>query len=55
MIVSVISTWKDKILDYEIETRGSFALRHRQWLLAWKDKILDYEIETLKSLGIIIG
>ena len=38
-----VDTWKDKILDYEIEIL---------WLnlgtvltLTWKDKILDYEIE----------
>ena len=40
-------TWKDKILDYEIETktrRSSWRFR-----LTWKDKILDYEIETTAS------
>ena len=38
--------WKDKILDYEIET---FRDAHSKlvYLLSWKDKILDYEIETL--------
>ena len=40
-----LSTWKDKILDYEIETcvRLPESLRGG---LSWKDKILDYEIET---------
>ena len=40
------STWKDKILDYEIETSKS-QTKQTQALHAWKDKILDYEIETL--------
>ena len=37
--------WKDKILDYEIETAppgGGIAADNAPW----KDKILDYEIET---------
>ena len=37
-------SWKDKILDYEIETRITHGFRGQS--LAWKDKILDYEIET---------
>ena len=39
-----IKAWKDKILDYEIET----LLIILAWKLSgtWKDKILDYEIET---------
>ena len=37
--------WKDKILDYEIETH--IAQKSAVNLnLTWKDKILDYEIET---------
>ena len=38
-------TWKEKILDYEIETCPE---RHVPFahLDAWKEKILDYEIET---------
>ena len=39
-----IATWKDKILDYEIETRARAALVRAP--VTWKDKILDYEIET---------
>ena len=37
--------WKDKTLDYEIETRKGFTV---SVLLpcTWKDKTLDYEIET---------
>ena len=38
-------SWKDKILDYEIET-GLRVFMRRVSLLPWKDKILDYEIET---------
>ena len=43
--VALCVGWKDKILDYEIETL------FREWRDAivdecWKDKILDYEIET---------
>ena len=39
-------TWKDKILDYEIETEIKLtAASIRQF--TWKDKILDYEIETI--------
>ena len=38
-------TWKDKILDYEIETiKKVSSVYSRSW--SWKDKILDYEIET---------
>ena len=36
--------WKEKILDYEIETCSN-VLRERH-TLSWKEKILDYEIET---------
>ena len=44
-IVSV--AWKDKILDYEIETiSNTFVTIYSQ---PWKDKILDYEIETSLS------
>ena len=39
-------SWKDKILDYEIETCIAF-LRWVVMRCTWKDKILDYEIETL--------
>ena len=45
------STWKDKILDYEIET--STKWRDMRGLLTWKDKILDYEIET--KYWVIVG
>ena len=47
-----VSTWKDKILDYEIET----AIRRAWWLrqhFPWKDKILDYEIETMKIYQVL--
>ena len=37
-------SWKDKILDYEIETVITLMIEMR--FLTWKDKILDYEIET---------
>ena len=37
--------WKDKILDYEIETVLS-TLDCYVSNYTWKDKILDYEIET---------
>ena len=41
------NAWKDKILDYEIETiHYRFGLTRRN--VTWKDKILDYEIETLR-------
>ena len=39
------SPWKDKILDYEIETENRYYRRYGKYA-AWKDKILDYEIET---------
>ena len=39
-----ISTWKEKILDYEIETPT--RQRPIENLSTWKEKILDYEIET---------
>ena len=38
-------SWKEKILDYEIETSQSFRWSLRHWH-TWKEKILDYEIET---------
>ena len=41
----LLDTWKDKILDYEIET-PCFAFCFGSPPLTWKDKILDYEIET---------
>ena len=41
-------TWKDKYLDYEIETPSSRAISHLQEH-AWKDKYLDYEIETVMN------
>ena len=39
-------SWKDKILDYEIETNRQVFLCFREPVFTWKDKILDYEIET---------
>ena len=42
-------TWKDKILDYEIETADAPTLYLQRWH-TWKDKILDYEIETIQLL-----
>ena len=38
--------WKDKILDYEIETNAIWSSGRRK-METWKDKILDYEIETI--------
>ena len=41
------NSWKDKILDYEIETSPPNASVVTMIpSLSWKDKILDYEIET---------
>ena len=40
------TAWKEKILDYEIETEFPFPALQR-WLATWKEKILDYEIETV--------
>ena len=48
-LLSELMTWKDKILDYEIET-GKTNLNQTQHL-PWKDKILDYEIETYLSVS----
>ena len=42
--------WKDKILDYEIETDGWLVKDKRSYPYSWKDKILDYEIETHVTL-----
>ena len=39
-------TWKEKHLDYEIETKGVCRVRQRLPGLPWKEKHLDYEIET---------
>ena len=42
---SQAGSWKEKILDYEIETfSGKEGLRFLE--NSWKEKILDYEIET---------
>ena len=38
--------WKDKILDYEIETIWDLNRSILETQVPWKDKILDYEIET---------
>ena len=45
--------WKEKNLDYEIETQESAqsALQTKQ---AWKEKNLDYEIETSLKLQAIL-
>ena len=42
-------TWKDKILDYEIETIDRGGMLTPRAVEPWKDKILDYEIETNTS------
>ena len=39
-------TWKDKTLDYEIETFDFLSVIWTE-TYSWKDKTLDYEIETL--------
>ena len=39
------NSWKDKILNYEIETNRQ-SNRPKIYRVAWKDKILDYEVET---------
>ena len=41
-------TWKEKILDYEIETIIEPITPDNTGELTWKEKILDYEIETLE-------
>ena len=42
---ATFTSWKEKILDYEIETMliGTPISKSE---LSWKEKILDYEIET---------
>ena len=42
----IVVPWKEKILDYEIETR-LFSCCDFLLSLPWKEKILDYEIETM--------
>ena len=39
-------SWKEKHLDYEIETR-QIEIKMSICLLTWKEKHLDYEIETI--------
>ena len=47
----LIDTWKDKILDYEIEILN-ICCASPILILSWKDKILDYEIEiSLQCVG----
>ena len=41
--------WKDKILDYEIETKATATGSKGLPMISWKDKILDYEIETTQA------
>ena len=41
---AVVTTWKEKYLDYEIETGILQSFRPRS--PSWKEKYLDYEIET---------
>ena len=43
-------SWKEKILDYEIETPWNIRQRVNI-LFTWKEKILDYEIETDQSIA----
>ena len=40
-----VPTWKEKNLDYEIETHP-LRPRHQRLRRPWKEKNLDYEIET---------
>ena len=40
------ASWKEKILDYEIETTMAYPMMPNPQP-TWKEKILDYEIETL--------
>ena len=42
----LIAAWKEKILDYEIETGMPCSLMNST-CSSWKEKILDYEIETV--------
>ena len=40
-------TWKEKTLDYEIETGAKLTrFEISQAIRTWKEKTLDYEIET---------
>ena len=39
-------TWKEKHLDYEIETTRENLIRDLRLMASWKEKHLDYEIET---------
>ena len=41
-----IQAWKEKYLDYEIETTNDWDSRSKR-SNAWKEKYLDYEIETI--------
>ena len=51
MLKAPVSAWKDKTLDYEIETPKVTARCHTKSTGSWKDKTLDYEIETLCRPG----
>jgi len=48
-------TWKDKTLDYEIETQRWPLLSDFALSVTWKDKTLDYEIETFKNKQGVCG
>ena len=48
------TSWKDKTLDYEIETLLS-GMRLTFRLKPWKDKTLDYEIETPRLRDVLSG
>ena len=41
----IVASWKEKMLDYEIETVAQICPKLTQFL-CWKEKMLDYEIET---------
>ena len=47
--MTIYVAWKDKILDYEIETNPHPPHHGCRYRTSWKDKILDYEIETYFS------
>ena len=46
--IEIIRAWKEKYLDYEIETWYE-SNRVQRILWSWKEKYLDYEIETMNS------
>ena len=49
------AAWKEKNLDYEIETGDDRLTGVVKDVQAWKEKNLDYEIETYRRSWVVVS